>query len=67
VFAKGQWGIPWGMSRILPECPHSDPSDRPVAADVLLRQEPDEEEDEGDGDGKEDDDDEEENEDGYSE
>ena len=41
------------MSRIHPECPDSDPSDRSVAADVLLRQEPgeeeDEEEDEGDG------------------
>ncbi len=54
------------MSRIHPECPDSDPSDRSVAADVLLRQEPDEEEDEeeeeeeDEGDGKEDDD-------GYSE
>jgi hypothetical protein len=45
------------MSRIHPECPDSDPSGRLVAADVLLRQEPDEEEDEGEGDGKEDDDD----------
>jgi hypothetical protein len=44
------------MSRIHPECPDSDPSDRSVAADVL-RQEPDEEEDEeeDEGDGKEDD------------
>ena len=35
------------------ECPDSDPPDRSVAADVILRQEPDgeedEEEDEGDG------------------
>jgi len=39
--------------------PRSDPSDRPLAADVLLRQEPDEEEgeEEDEGDGKEDDDD----------
>jgi hypothetical protein len=57
------------MSRIHPECPDSDPSDRLVAADVLLRQEPDEEEDEEDdeGDGKEDDDDDDKDGDGYSE
>jgi hypothetical protein len=30
------------MSRIHPECPNSGLSDRSVAADVLLRQEPDE-------------------------
>ena len=57
------------MSRIHPECPGSDPSDRSVPADVLLRQEPDEEEDEeeeeDEGDGKKDDDDREDN--GYSE
>ena len=54
------------MSRIPPECPQSDPSDRSVAADVVLRQEPEEEEDqeEDEGDGNEDDD---ENDDGYSE
>jgi hypothetical protein len=65
------------MSRIHPECPDSDPSDRLVAADVLLRQEPDEEEDEeeDEGDGKEDDNDDDDedddddgrNHDGYSE
>ena len=60
-----------GMSRIHPECLDSDPSDRSVAADVLVREEPaeeeDEEEDEGDGkdDGKDDDEDDED--DGYSE
>ena len=56
------------MSRIQPECPDSDPSDRSVAADVLLRQEPDGEEDEeeDEGDGKEDDDDDDKD-DGYSE
>ena len=53
------------MGRIHPEYPDSDPSDRSVAADALLRQEPDEEEDEGDG--KEDDDDDDKNDDGYSE
>jgi hypothetical protein len=56
------------MSRIHPECPDSDLSDKSVAADVLLRQEPDEEEDEeeeeDEDDGKEDDD---EDDDGYSE
>lgn len=57
------------MSRIYPECPDLDPADRSVAADLLVRQEPDEEEDEeeGEGDGKEDDDDDDEGDDGYSE
>ncbi|HLA62338.1 MAG TPA: hypothetical protein VK626_08835 [Nitrospiraceae bacterium] len=59
------------MSRIHPECPDSDPYDRWVAADVLVRQEPDEEEDEEEeedqGDGKDDDDDDDKNDDGYSE
>jgi hypothetical protein len=34
------------MNRIHPECLDSDPSDRSVAGEVLLRQEPAEEEDE---------------------
>ena len=56
------------MSRIHPECPDSDPCDRSAAADVVVRQEPDEEDEEEDeGDGKEDDDDEDEGDDGYSE
>ena len=63
------------MSRIHPECPDSDPSDRSVAADVLVREEPDEEEDEeeeeeDEGDGKDDhddDDDADDTDDGYSE
>ena len=60
--------VPLGMSRIHPECPDPDPSDRSAAADVLLRQEPDEEDEEEDeGDGKEDDDDDDEDDDGYSE
>ena len=55
------------MGRIHPECPYSDPSDRSVTADVLLRQGPGEEDEEEDeGDGKEDDDDDDKN-DGYSE
>jgi len=60
------------MSRIHPERSDADPADRSVAADAILRQEPDEEEDEeedegdGDRDGKEDEDDDEED-DGYSE
>src|SRR5713101_2805030 len=61
-------GVPLDMSRIQPECPDSDPSDRSVPADVL-RQQPEEEEDEGEdeGDGKEDDDDDDKDDDGYSE
>jgi len=51
------------MSRIHPECPDSDPCDRSVAADVVVRQEPDEEDEE---DGKEDNDDDDNDDDGYS-
>ena len=53
---QGARGVALDMSRIHPESPASDPSDRSVAADVLARQEPDEEEEEDEGDGKEDDD-----------
>jgi len=55
-----------GVGRIHPECSESDPSDRSVAADFLLRQEPDEEEEEEEDDGKDDDDDDKDD-DGYSE
>ncbi len=61
------------MSRIHPESPDSDPCDRSVAAEFVLRQEPDEEdeeeeeeEEEDEGDRKEDDEDEDAD-DGYSE
>jgi hypothetical protein len=56
------------MSRVRPECPDPNPSDRSAQADVLLREEPDEEEDEeeDEGDRKEDDEDED-TDDGYSE
>jgi hypothetical protein len=56
------------MSRIHPECLDPDHSDRSVAADVLVRDEPEDEEDEeeDEGDGKEDGDDDEDD-DGYSE
>jgi hypothetical protein len=36
------------MSRLYPECPDSDVSDRSVAVDVLLRQQPEEEDEEDD-------------------
>jgi hypothetical protein len=56
------------MIRIYPECPDTDHPDRAVAADVLLRQEPDEEEEEDEGDGKEKEDgDDDDTDDGYSE
>jgi hypothetical protein len=59
------------MSRISPEYLGSDPHDRPVDVDLLLRQVPDEEEDEEDdedeGDGKKDDDNDEETDNGNSE
>ena len=47
-------GVPLGMRRIHPECLDPETSDRSVAADVLVREEPDEEDDEeGDGEEKE--------------
>ena len=52
------------MSRIQPECRESE-SDRLVAADVRVRQEPDEEEDEEEDDGEEGEDGDKDN--GYSE
>jgi hypothetical protein len=59
------------MSRIHPECPDSSPWDWSEAADLLLRQEPDEgedeEEDEEEDDPGEEGDDDSESDDGYSE
>jgi hypothetical protein len=59
--------LPLDMSRTHPKYPDSDPSDRSVAADLLLREEPDAEEDEEEeeDEGTEDDDDK--DDDGYSE
>ena len=56
------------MSRIHPVCLDSDPSDRSIAADVFVREEPAEEEDEeeDEADGKDDDEDDEDDS-GYSE
>jgi hypothetical protein len=55
------------MSRIRSEYFDADPSSRSIVADVLVREEPDDEEDEEDnGDEEEDDEDKEDNE-GYSE
>ena len=62
-----------GMSRIHSGCPEPDLTDGLLAADVLLRQEPDAEEEEEDeeeedqGDDKEDADDDDTTDDGYSE
>jgi hypothetical protein len=56
------------MSRIRPEKPGPESTVRSVAADVLLRQEPDEEEDEEEDEGdRKDDDEDEDTDDGYSE
>ena len=52
------------MSRIYPQCPGPDPSDPWVAADLLVREEPDEEEDEED---EQDEDNDEDGDEGYSE
>jgi hypothetical protein len=54
------------MSSIHPECSDSAAPDQSVAADVLLRQEPDEEEDEEEDGGKDYDEDDD-TDDGYSE
>ena len=57
------------MYRIRLECADPETFDRPIDADVLVRQEPDEEEEEDEGDGTEheDDDDDDDTDDGYSE
>ena len=55
------------MSRIHPECPRSDASDRSVAANALFRQEPDEEEDEEDEEDEQNEENEEDDDEGYSE
>ena len=68
LHGHGLQGLPLDMSRIHPECPGSDPSDRAAIADVGFREEPDEEEDEekkDEGDVEEGDDDDDENS-GYS-
>jgi hypothetical protein len=54
------------MSRIRPKKLDPASFNRPVVADVILRQEPDEEEEEDEGDSKEEDD-EDDTDDGYSE
>jgi len=55
------------MSRLNPTCPDSDPSERSVPADIVLKEDPENEEDEDNeeehGDGDQDDDQDE----GYSE
>jgi hypothetical protein len=56
------------MSRICPQCLDSNPSDRSAQADILLRDEPDEEEQEEEyEDDRKDDDEDEDTDDGYSE
>ena len=56
------------MSRIHPECPGSDPSGHSVAAEVHVREAPDEDEEEDENDDKEkEDDDDDDTDDGYSE
>jgi hypothetical protein len=52
------------MSRTPPECLDPEPSDRSVVADVLLREEP---EDEEEDDGEEEDDEDKEDDEGYPE
>jgi len=56
-------GVPLSMSRIEPEFLGADPSSRSRAADVLVREEPEDEED----DGNEEDDEDKEDDEGYSE
>ena len=53
-YGQGLRGVPLDMGRIHLERPDTNPFDRSVTADVLLRQEPDDEE-EDEGDGKDDD------------
>jgi hypothetical protein len=55
------------MSRIFPECPDADASNRSVAADLLFRQEPDDEEDEEEEDEDQDEEGDDDEDEGYSE
>jgi hypothetical protein len=56
------------ISRIHPECPGSDPSGHSVAAEVRVREAPDEDEEEDENDDKEkEDDDDDDTDGGYSE
>ena len=57
-------GVPLSMSRIQPEFLDADPSSRSRAADVLVREEPEEEEEDN---GKEEDGEDNEDDEGYSE
>ena len=59
-------GVPLSMSKRRSEYLDADPSSRSRAADVLVREEPEDEEDEED-DGEEEDDEDKEDDDGYSE
>jgi hypothetical protein len=59
-------GVPLSMSRIRSEFLNADPTSRSLAANVLVREEPDDEEDEED-DGKEENDEDKEDDEGYSE
>jgi hypothetical protein len=56
ALASGHEAYHLGMSRIH-QCSDLDRGDRSLAANALLRQEPDEDEEEDEGEGKEDDDD----------
>ena len=77
AFAKGTEAYHLFMTTIHLECPDSDPPDRSVAAEILVREEPadeeeeeeeeEEDEEEDDGKEKEDDDDDDTTDDGYSE
>jgi hypothetical protein len=55
------------MSRIRPECSDTYPPDGSVAAEALLRQDPDEQQDEEDEEDEQDDDNEKDDDEGYSE
>jgi hypothetical protein len=57
-------GVPLGMSRIRSEYLEADTSDRSIAADVFVREEPDEDEED---DGEEEDGEDKEDDEGYSE
>ena len=66
MLAKRYEAYHLGMSRIRPEYLDPETSDRSLAADVLVREEPDEDEDDEEGDGEEKEGEEEDDE-GYSE
>ena len=65
--SQGQGGVPLGMQAMKSEYLDPDLSDRSVSADILFREEPDEDEEEDENERDDQEEDDEESDEGYSE